>query len=182
MRSAENTLWLLDDSQGNFSGALIELEAAVESNAQWQLILNGILENFVKVETAFPTVEGLYSISFSSAQQGNLPGMLISKISGDTFEESMSVLDLPENIVGMLYITHNEKYSKIATLSLIAGFYYDSSTAPKPNRVLGAVIKNDELVIVRKHNVPPSTLETIKKYGKSMIAQLDSLMFLSGKG
>lgn len=181
MRSAENTLWLLDDSQGNFSGALIELEAPIESNSQWQLILNGILENFVKVETAFSTVEGLYSISFSSAPKGNLPGMLVSKISGETFEDSMSVLDLPENIIGMLYITHSDKYSKIATLSLIAGFYSDSSDTPKPNRVLGSVIKNNELIIVRKHNVPPSTLETIRKYGKSMISQLDSLMFLSGK-
>lgn len=182
MNVAENTLWLLDDANGNFSGALIEMDSPLESNTQWQIVLNGILTNFAKVETAFQSVEGLYSISFTNASQAKFAGMLVSKITGETFEDAMSVIDLPDSSIGMLYITHNEKYSKIATLSLIAGFYSDKSSSVKPNRVLGAVIKNEELIVVRKHNVPASMLEFITNYGKSMIAQLDSIMFLSGRG
>lgn len=181
MNVAEHALWLLDDTNGNFSGALIETETPVESNTQWQIILNGLLENFYKVESEFQSVEGLYAISFSSATQAKFAGMLVSKISGQSFEEAMSVLDLPDNTIGMLYISSNNKYAKIATLSLIAGFYSDVSGNPKPNRVLGAVLKNGEVVVVRKHNVPSSILELITSYGKSMIAQLDSIMIISGR-
>lgn len=180
MGFTEHKLWLLDDESSNFNGALIEMNAPMVSNAQWQIVLNEVLENFVKVESSISSINGMYAVHYTESFGSDYAGLMFSKLKTVSLGDTTTVFDMPDKTSGMLNISETTKYSKVATLALTAGFYSEIDPSPKPNRVLGAVIKNHELIVVRQHNVPPSTLELIRNTGKSMIAQLDSNMMLSG--
>jgi hypothetical protein len=180
LQHSEHDLWLLDDNQGRFTGALIEMSTPISSNKQWQTLLNRLLGELVKVEDNVSTVNGVYTISFSESHYGKYAGMLISRISGDTFEESMMVTNLPPHSLGMLYINDDEVYNKVATFSLIAGDYSDKGIF-SPNRVLATTIVNGTITSVRKNNVSPDLHNKITSAGKQMLNHLDSQFTLFGK-
>jgi hypothetical protein len=180
LNHSEHDLWLLDDNEGKFTGALIEMSTPISSNKQWQALLNRLLGELVKVEETVATVNGVYAISFSESHYDKYAGMLISKITGATFEEAMSVSNLPAHSLGMLYISDDEVYTKVATFSLIAGDYSDKGIF-SPNRVLAATLINDTVTAVRKHNVSPDLYNSITSKGKQMLNHLDSQFTLFGR-
>ncbi len=178
--SAEHKMWLVENkSNGTFSGAIIDIKAPIVSNKQWQIFLNSILENFTLHAEDESNIDGSYAFSFTPSKDDNYAGMLVSKILGESFEDTMTVINLPEGSLGLLHIFSDPVYSKVAVLSLLAGDFSDKGDFT-PNRILAAAKFGDEIDAIRRKNISPLVHDRVLEIGRSMLLNLDSSLIVQG--
>lgn len=176
----EHKMWIIENqSSQTFSGAIVDITSPIVSNKQWQVFLNSMLEKFIFHSENEANIDGSYAISFTPAKEGNYAGMLVSKILGDSFEDTMTVINLPEGSLGLLHIFSDPVYSKVAVLSLLAGDFSDKGDFT-PNRILATAKFGDEMSAVRRNNISPLVHDRILEVGRSMLQNLDSSLIVQG--
>lgn len=122
--------WLLDDGQGNFTGAVIPMTAPLEAMTQWQSALDTIFAEAVTVDPQ-ANIDGLYSITFHS--DSTTSGLLISRLRPNILEGYDSVI--PHGSLGLVAVTTEpQTQSRIAICALTGGV--TAAGTIKPNRTL----------------------------------------------
>lgn len=175
----EHKMWLLD-SDGSFSGAIVDMAAPIVSNKQWQNFLNDLLKELEQSVVDPDSIDGSYTISFNQLGDANsYAGMIFSKINGKSFEDSMTIINFPSGTLGLMHIFSDDVYRKVAILSLMAGDFSDKGDFT-PNRILGAAFFGDKVSAVRKNNVSPIIHDRVLDVGKVMLNNLDSNLILQG--
>lgn len=176
----EHNMWLINNHEDLiFSGAIVEMSSAIVSNKQWQSLLNDVLKEFEANDDLAYSVNGSYAISFSSTSSDSYASMLVSKIVGESFEDTMTIVNLPDGSLGLMHIFNDPVYKKIAVLSLLAGDFSDKGEVT-PNRIFASAFFGDKISAVRKNNISPLVHCRVLEIGQAMINNLDSSLIVQG--
>lgn len=130
--------WLLDDGQGNFAGAVIPMEAPLETMNQWQAALDTIFAEAVAVDP-HADINGLYSLTFTYETDPSNSGLLLTRLHSDL----LTGYDrrLPHGALGLVAVTsESDSETRIAICSLTGGVTHAGII--RPNRTLCSLIDN----------------------------------------
>lgn len=163
--------WLLDDGQGNFTGAIIPMEAPLESTNQWQAAFDALFAEAVATDPD-ADINGIYSIVFHNDRENpHHSGLLVTRIDRTIAEGSSR--NLPSGSLGLIAVTtESSEGTRVAICALSGGITHTG--ALRSNRILCSIISNEGQV-----TKPALTREeklAIRAIGRFLHERLDSFI------
>lgn len=156
--------WLLDDGEGNFTGAVIPMAAPLETMKQWQAALDTLFAEAVATD-AHANIDGMYAITFY--QDTEHSGLLISRIRHDI--NTGYDARIPDGTFGLVAVTTEpDSNSRIVICSLSGGV---TNGSIRPNRILCAFI--DATGTAEKPTLTRGEKLAIRAIGKFLLTRLD---------
>lgn len=163
--STDHQAWLLDDGRGNFTGAVIPMNAPLETMSQWQATLDIVFAEAVAVDP-LASIEGIYSITFHADTK--VSGLLISRLNPSIKDGYNAVI--PHSSLGLIAVTQEpETQTRIVICSLTG--VVTSAGKLKPNRTLCSFINIDGSV--DKPSLTRGEVLGIRAIGKFLHGRID---------
>jgi hypothetical protein len=153
------------DANGDFTGALMPMDRPLDTNNQWQGLLDGLVSHVVSGEPDVD-IEGLYAFTWwSDAVIEDHKGMLLTRLSRGYVDSKSLEIDFSENIMGLMSICRDEFGNYTTVLALLG--YATSAGKVRPNRILASTISAEGEIEV-EHD-----MALVDSHGKNMISALD---------
>jgi hypothetical protein len=163
--STDHQAWLLDDGKGNFTGAIIPMNAPLETMSQWQATLDTVFAEAVTVDP-LANIEGLYAITFYSDPK--VSGLLLSRLNPSIKEGYDSVI--PHSSLGLLAVTQEPETKAHIVICSLTGVV-TSAGKLKPNRTLVSFINFDGSV--DRPSLNRGEVLAIRAIGKFLHGRID---------
>lgn len=136
------TVSFCQDLDNRFTGALMPMLIPIDTQLQWQSLIEGLISNAVSIDIT-ANLDGLYVFSWwSDAQEPNASGLLFTRLGDYTVSSNLCKVVLPKGTIGLLSLTTDSQGQRLVALA-ISGYVSATTGKIRADRILGALITHD---------------------------------------
>lgn len=152
------------EPDGRFTGAVMPMLHPLDTQTQWQSLIDGLISNAVIVDPD-ANLDGLYTFSWwADSKKLEHSGLVFTRLSDEANEEGLDGYRLPRDTIGLFWLsTEAESKNKLGILSL-SGYVSSKSGTMREDRILGSLIAYDGNIITKQ--ITKDDKRDISAFGK----------------
>ena len=137
------------DPDGRFTGALMPMPNPIDTELQWQSLIEGLISNAIAIDMD-ANLDGIYSFSWwAESREPSHSGMLFTRMSDEAEHDSLNGYRLPNGTIGLFSLSSRKEMKNKLGVLAISGYVSVQNGRLRGDRILGTVISDSGEVLTK---------------------------------